>query len=360
MSYQALHDLETVVGESPAVILTHPIKTHLQPQFTQAVLLPGVGMNVFQLTADVPGHGSVELLESPHLREAHKIFGSQNISGNVGFQLGGALLAPFANRVRGQAQGSSIAVQVGKKIVKLPANWAGPQVGAEAHALHGLVLKAPFEVSSLTSGEQAAEVEAQYEAGDFGVGWPSRTCLYVRARLQGPVFTLEFEATNVGRELLPMGLGWHPYFRIPSGHRSLAKLKIPATSRALVNNYGDVFPTGEVEQISQSKFDFSKSRELGLEGLDDCFLDLTHEGARSPEVELIDPATDLGIRLRLRSPSVQALQVFAPRDKNFVAIEPQFNLADPFSSVWNRPTGLVALEPGQSVTYAIELELFKP
>ena len=61
------------------------------------------------------------------------------------------------------------------------------------------------------------------------------------------------------------------------------------------------------------------------------------------------------------SPQVRALQVYAPPDKNFVAIEPQFNLPDPYNKNWgNVDTGMVQLQPGQSVSWHVRLELFTP
>jgi aldose 1-epimerase len=54
--------------------------------------------------------------------------------------------------------------------------------------------------------------------------------------------------------------------------------------------------------------------------------------------------------------------VYAPVDKSFVALEPQFNWADPFTPVWGAKvnTGMVTLQPGQTATYSVQLELFVP
>ncbi len=50
-----------------------------------------------------------------------------------------------------------------------------------------------------------------------------------------------------------------------------------------------------------------------------------------------------------------------PLQKNFVAIEPQFNLPDPYNKNWGgADTGMVLLQPGQSVSWRVRLELFTP
>lgn len=75
----------------------------------------------------------------------------------------------------------------------------------------------------------------------------------------------------------------------------------------------------------------------------------------------MDTAAQYGLRLIILSPQIKSIQVYAPLQKNFVAIEPQFNLPDPYSKNWgDADTGMVLLQPGQSVTWRVRLELFTP
>src|SRR5262249_42976005 len=46
------------------------------------------------------------------------------------------------------------------------------------------------------------------------------------------------------------------------------------------------------------------------------------EGA--PPGEFPPPAAKYGLRIRALSPHIKAIQIYAPPDKNFVAVEPQF------------------------------------
>ena len=161
-----------------------------------------------------------------------------------------------------------------------------------------------------------------------------------------------------------MGIGWHPYFVLPSGNRRQAKLAIPAKERALVDNYDNVFPTGKLVPLTGTPYDFSVpgGAPLGELFLDDCFVNLQKNAQGQSTAEIIDPAAKYGIRIRSLSPEISAVQVYAPIDKSFVALEPQFNWADPFSPVWGAKanTGMVTLQPGQTVTYSVQLELFVP
>jgi galactose mutarotase-like enzyme len=52
--------------------------------------------------------------------------------------------------------------------------------------------------------------------------------------------------------------------------------------------------------------------------------------------------------------------MYAPPAKNFVAIEPQYNLSDPFDrKVWgNQDTGVVYLKPGESTTWHVQFVIY--
>jgi aldose 1-epimerase len=118
----------------------------------------------------------------------------------------------------------------------------------------------------------------------------------------------------------------------------------------------DVFPTGEL--IPAGDF-FDKP--LGGRFVDDCFVDLQRGADGSATAEVIDPAAKYGLRVKALSPEITAFQMYAPPDKPFVAIETQFNWADPYSPVWKgRDTGMKVLKPGESVTYSVRLEIFQP
>src|SRR5450631_4369775 len=75
-----------------------------KPQFVSVEMLPGRGMNVFQIKAHVPGLGVINLLESPTLEVARERMngGESDFNGNESFKMGGAILVPFANRIRGK------------------------------------------------------------------------------------------------------------------------------------------------------------------------------------------------------------------------------------------------------------------
>ncbi|MCC7499418.1 MAG: aldose 1-epimerase [Bryobacterales bacterium] len=362
-------NLGTKVNGEPAVSLSRARSgSSSRPQILEAVVLPGRGMNIYQIRAWLPGKGEIGLLFSPPVEQAPKVMPDSLAAdpfGNASFGYGGAILAPFANRIRGRlsGDGKSIETMIGGHPVALPANFHGKSPGAEVHSMHGLILRSPFTAIRLAAGNSEASATGTLDAADFGGHWPSQTRLTVKAVLRDNSFGFTVTANNVGDEILPVGIGWHPYFVLPSGKRDQARLRIPAEQRALTDNYDNVFPTGQVVPVAGTEYDFAglAGAPLGKLFLDDCFLTIEKDARGRAVAEIIDPAARYGLRITSLSPQITAYQVYAPVDKAFIALEPQFNRADPFSHIWNsNNTGMAMLKPGATVTYAVELELFVP
>lgn len=364
-------NLDIQLGGRAAVSLEREPQEGLsEPVFLRAEILPGRGFNIYQLRAYLPSRGQVNLFTAPPLEEALTFMngGPDDFYGNRSFTVGGAILIPYANRIRGKFLEAEKAIEtnIGGRTIRLPANWRGKQPQAEWHAMHGLILDQPLSDITLTSRngpEGHATVSGKLDAGDFRGHWLSRTHLEFAASLRPGSFEFSVVARNAGNEPVPIGIGWHPYFELLGGNRELARLHVPARQRALVNNYDDVFPTGQLVPVQGTPYDFSTPGGAPLRDLflDDCFVDLVKNPAGETVAEIVDPAARYGIRIIATSPEVTAIQVYAPVNRNFIALEPQFNWADPFSPIWKgRNTGMVMLAPGQSVRYHVRLELFQP
>ena len=336
------------------------------PEFTSITVLPGRGMNLFQITANLPGKGEIHVLASPSLEEAARVLngGPDDVHGVKSFSFGGAFLVPYPNRIRGKlsSDGKTITTQWHGKTFTLPAVWKGKNPDAELHAIHGLILDRKTDSLHVQTTPDGQTVTGVIHAGDFGGYWLSKTDLNITIALTAKAVEVTITAKNVGSEDEPISIGWHPYFAIPSGDRTQARLHIPAAKLAEVNNYDDVFPTGKLLPVSDTKYDFSSpvGKPLGDIFLDDNFSDLSRTSG-AVVVDLTDPASAYGIHIEGLSPEIRTLQVYAPPDKAFAAVEDQFNFADPFSDVWKgMDTGMVTLRPSQAVTWKVRLELFTP
>ncbi len=337
-----------------------------KPEFLSATILPGRGMNLFQITANIPGKGEVQVFASPSLEEAAAKLngGPADQNGNTSFTFGGAFLVPYPNRITGKlsADGKTITTEWKGKTLTLPANWSGKKPDAPKHAIHGLILASKAENVQTQTTPDGQTVTGVMHAGNFGGYWLSQTDLNFTISLSGDAVEATITAKNVGNEDEPMSIGWHPYFNIPSGDRTQARLHVPADVYAQVNNYDDVFPTGKLLPVKNTEYDFNEPEgvPLGSMFLDDSFAHLQRaDGA--VVVSLSDPAAKYGIHVEGLSPEIKTVQAYAPPDKNFVAIEQQFNFGDPWGKEWHTmDTGMVTLKPGQSVTWKCRLALFVP
>lgn len=350
-----------MIGGQPAISLRAEDAPQGVPAFVSADIAPGRGFMLLRAGLRLASGEIVDGVQGPSPEAAAALFdgGPDDFAGNRSFSVGGAVLAPFANRITGRDVPGvrEIEAKIGPRRVRLPRNWGGKAAGAAQYAMHGLILQAPVTARQTASDQ----VTGRLDAGDFGGRWPARSLLEFEWRLAGGALQLRVEVRNAGAEPLPLGLGWHPYFAMPSGRRAQARLRLPASLRAEVDDYDQVLPTGRLLPTAGSPYDFSAraGRALGDLYLDDCFTGLAREDGRVV-VELIDTGAQLGLRIASPTPAVKAVQVYAPPDQAFAAIEPQFNLADPFSEVWppEIDTGMASLAPGESLAYEVRVEPF--
>lgn len=356
------------IGGQDVVTLTRKATTNgAKPEFLSATILPGRGMNLFQITAYLPGKGEVKLFASPTLEEAASRMngGPDDFNGNQSFKFGGAFLVPYPNRIRGKLSDDkkTITTEWQGKTLTLPANWKDANnPNGEWHAMHGLIMNRQTDSVSTQTSADGQTITGVIHAGNFGGHWPSSTDLNFSISLNGDAVESTITAKNVGNEPEPMAIGWHPYFSFPSGDRKQAKLHIPGDKRAEVNNYGDVFPTGKILPVKGTPYDFTTPDGKALDDifLDDNFMNLKREDGKVI-VNVVDPAANYGLHIIGLSPEIKSIQVYAPKDKAFAAVEEQFNYGDPFGKVWKgADTGMVTLKPGQSVTWKVRLELFTP
>ena len=355
----------TEIGGQKVVTLTRTVFSNAKPEFTSVTLAPGRGMEILQITANFPGKGNVDVLASPDLAGAKKMLDVDDDDfGNLAYRLGAAFLVPYPNRIRGKlsADGKTLTTEWQGHTLTLPANNIGSQPGAERHAMHGLILKAKTDeisVKKVNGGEEAIGI---IHAGNFGGHWLSKTDLEIAVRLTADAVEATIVAKNVGGEEEPIAIAWHPYFNLPSGDRTQAKVRIPASTIAEVDNYGNVFPTGTVSSVDGTKFDLRAEggTPLGNNFFDDNWSHIDWNNGLAT-VQVMDPAAHYGVDIEGVTPEIKTIQMYAPPTKSFVAIEHQYNFADPFGKEWGKmDTRMVTLKPGQSTKWQVRLRVFVP
>jgi aldose 1-epimerase len=365
-STEAAPPQQQVGGENVVVLKRAATSNGAKPEFLSATVLPGRGMNLFQITANIPGKGVTDIFFAPSLSDAAAKLngGADDQNGNASFSFGGAFLVPYPNRIRGKlsADGKTITTTWDGRPLTLPANWAGKLPNAEKHAMHGLILASKAQDVTVVDSGDGQVLTGVIHAGNFGGYWPSQTNLVFKIELHADAVDATITAKNIGDTAEPMAIGWHPYFAIPSGDRTQVRLEVPGAELAEVNNYDDVFPTGKLKPVKGTVYDYTSPDgvPLGDHFLDDNFSKLTRTDGKV-EVKLTDPKANYGINIEGLSPEIKTVQVYAPPTKPFVAVEEQFNFGDPFGKEWHgMDTGMVTLKPGQATEWHVRLQLFTP
>jgi len=327
-------------------------------QFLSLTLFPGRGMNVFQITANIPGKGEVRLLKSPSLAEAAGLLNGTGPDefGNLNHSFGGAFLIPFSSRIGGELSldGKTVNANWHGRVIHLPMDFMAK------YAVHGLINQTKAEDLRTLATADGETMTGVIHAGDFGGHWLSNTDLYFTIALTGQAVDVTVAAKNVGHEPEPMAIGWHPYLAIPSGDRSQARVHIPASTRAEVDSI-DGRTTGQLVPVKGTSYDFQpKDGALLKESMNTNFSHLTRtQGA--VDAWLSDPKWNYGIRVDGLSPEINTVHLYSPNNNTFAAIEEQFNFQDPFGEEWKgMNTGMVTLRPGESTTWKVRLVLFAP
>jgi len=240
-----------------------------KPEFLSLTFLPGLGMNVFQITANIPGKGEIHILTSPSLEElARRLSGSSN---GMGASFGTAFLIPYPNRTFGElsTDGTTLTTEWHGHKLALPAipRFRNPAASPSSKGvvMHGLIFKdhgQDLYTKAIADGQTATAV---IHAGSFGGHWLSETDLHFTFTLTGNAVDEKITATNIGHEDEPMAIGAHPYFAIPSEDRAQARLVIPAEKIAGITSYQEEMPTGELKPVSGTFFDYRAAEGVPLD-----------------------------------------------------------------------------------------------
>src|SRR5580704_9934192 len=170
---------QQIGGQDIVKLERKPTSGGQKPEFLAATVLPGRGMNVFQITANIPGKGEVDVFASPSLADAAAKLngGPDDQNGNASFSFGGAFLVPYPNRIIGKlsADGKTVTTEWHGKTITLPANWHdGNDPTKDKNAMHGLIEKSQAEDVQTQTTADGQTLTGVIHAGDFGGHWLSQ------------------------------------------------------------------------------------------------------------------------------------------------------------------------------------------
>jgi aldose 1-epimerase len=240
------------------------------------------------------------------------------------------LLAPWANRLS-RKQFRVAGVDVDHRRLPLHRDRNGL-------ANHGTMAAVPgWEVLR----EEPARLVARF-AYEADRAFPFPHELTVDALLAEDGLTVKTSLRPTGRRRVPVSFGWHPYFRLP-GRRRDSTLGLPACSRLELDARG--IPTGKAAPFQPERSSAPARPErlaLGDRELDDLFAlgsrrRFTLEGG--------------GRKVEIRfGRGYDFAQIYGPRGKRFVAIEPMTAPTDALVTGACR-----VVRPGESFSATFEI-----
>lgn len=347
-------------GQAPVMLHRSSSAISGEPEFLSATLLPGRGLNLLQIMANVPGKGEVPILFSPSLNDAARVLtgAGEDANGNVSTTFGAAILAPWAGRLTGSPTSSSSTLESvweGERIT-FPPMHPGSTISTM-----GLMLDRPADNISTDTIPDGQAVTAVYHVGSFSGAWPSMMDITVRAELAERTLDLTVTEQNTGQVPTPAGVGWHPVFAL-SGNRPDVRIVIPSITKVEVDHRTGL-PTGKTVSTGGTTADLIRARGTRL---DDVSYDDTYTNLQSgllgdgPIAEIRDASAGYGLRLVPLTANIKFMRVVAPAGERWISIEPDTNVDDPFGREWSNPddTGIVSLQPGESLQWHVRLEIF--
>lgn len=227
-----------------------------------------------------------------------------------------ALLFPFPNRLRdGRYRwlGKEYAFAVNERLTNT--------------AIHGFVWKEAFAPTRIELTDEHAEIACRlnYDGNCEAYPFPFTLEIAYSMTYRG-LFGVNVWMKSHHTEYIPIGFGWHPYFR-----RGDCSLKLPPCSRELLDER--MLPTLKQEPYRA----FEHLQPLDQTVLDDCFrvaenltlYDLRLKGERHT------------VTLSLSRTLFPFFQIFRPPHRQSIAVEPMTCLANAFEN----GEGLVSVPP---------------
>ncbi len=283
----------------------------------EAVFLPAHGMLGASLR-----HKGVEILGRVEDLEAAAAKGST---------AGIPLLHPWANRLaepRYRVAGQEVVLDTSSSLLHLDEH------GLPMHGVPWSLL--PWVLTEARADFVAARLE--WSNSDLLTIFPFRHHLELAATIRPGGLTLETTLVASSEGPVPVSFGFHPYFVLPELSRADWRLELPAMRKLVLDPRG--IPTGDEETFG------GFNARLGDSSFDDGFA-------------LIEERTSFSVAGSTRRVSVDFLegyryaQVFAPKDKNYIAFEPMTAPASALTS----SHGLRVVGPGQRLRAVFRIRI---
>ena len=239
--------------------------------------------------------------------------------------------------------------------------WAGREFHlprndpSRRHAIHGFACRQPWRVRNFSQAEGLATLTLEFrmsvDVPNSLELWPEDVWLTLRYLLTRDSLALAATIANPGSEPVPVGLGYHPFFRVPfsrSGSRKDCRVHVAATARwELI----DQIPTGRCVPVD-GEWDLTTPRAVSELKLDDVYTGfVSTDNERSMHCRGWIGEQGLGRVELWTSSRFRDVVVFTPEHGHAICLEPYTCVTDAINlQAQGVDTGMIVLPPGQNIT----------
>ncbi|WP_420596961.1 aldose 1-epimerase [Deinococcus sp.] len=244
-------------------------------------------------------------------------------------------LMPYSNRIRDARFDFE-----GNRVQLRPA-------AGSPNVQHGDVRNRPWQIEQTSESALSCTFDSR-DVADMNWPWPFTARLAYH--LHGPHCDIALTLTNAGRELMPAGIGLHPYFQ--RCHDGLEPTLHFEAGGWYQTGAGSIPERGA--QPIPPRLDFAQARELGPDTIDAVF------SSWDGTAQLRWPGESgegVGRSLTLTADNVFSHLVLFTAPDDSLALEPVSHATDAFNLAARgvHGTDMKVLSPGQSLAGAIRL-----
>lgn len=243
-------------------------------------------------------------------------------------------LFPYSNRIE------NARLKFKGKVYQLEVNFD------DGHAIHGEAWLKPWKVVEAEEDRLLLE----FNSKDFdNISWPFPFQARIEYRIEDKDFIVKTFIRNTGNELMPVGMGIHPYFmRDLKGEEEKVVLKMETMG---VYPGETQIPTGHWVE-APGKWNFTLGRYLPTEFVDHCFR--VGEGP----IEISWEKSNVKLTIE-RDAVFKHIVLYCPIGERFFALEPVTNCNNGFNMAEEgiEDTGTIELEPGAEAAGEIVFKL---
>jgi aldose 1-epimerase len=206
--------------------------------------------------------------------------------------------------------------------------------------LHGFLETIPMEIidNKNVNNQQIITLKGSFDGLSY---FPFPFEFMLRYFLSDSELTIESTIKNVGETNMPMGYGWHPYFKLDTEKVDDLLLQFPDCEAVTIDNR--MMPTGEILPYSA----FAELTKIDQTTFDNCFI-INNKNTKSNRAEIIvkSKTTTLSVWQETGENACNYFQIYTPENRKTIAIEPMTCNVDAF----NNQDGLWILEAGEERT----------